>query len=513
MSTVADRRHPARILVAIAAAAALLAALLVPAAGAGTPTWIVPSGSVLPAGARIVGEIPVAGAFLVSSPTAPTGGVRSDTPLSWKSDDFATDNAATSVGAPDVWQRGEAEQLGADAVVALIDTGVAPVPGLTESIAGEINFSGRGRGGDDYGHGTFLASLISSDDERVPGVAPAAGILSLKVADRNGDTDVLKVLSALQWLHGPGRDAGIRIATLALGVDHRTEAAEILDEAVATLAEAGTLVLTAAGNEDDELTSPATAPGAFAVGAVDGHDAAPAWSGTGLDRAGSPKPDASALGVSVVGLMPRDSVIGKSHSDAYLPGTDYMPGSGTSMSTAIAAGVAALASSERPDLDGPALAGALRAGGPILNASRVFAALDDAVEGDLSAPTVPVGQRPGRANPVHPRNGDQVLPESVSWRSVSWRSVSWRSVSWRSVSWRGSGWGDADWDYGRYGGARWTGDGWHGDAFSSVSWRSVSWRSVSWRSVSWRSVSWRSVSWRSVSWRSVDWGLPADREV
>jgi serine protease AprX len=512
MSTVADRRHPARILVAIAAAAALLAALLVPAAGASTPTWIVPSGSILPAGARIVGEIPVAGAFLVSSPSAPTGGVRSDTPLSWKSDGFDTDNAATSVGAPDVWLRGEAEQLGADAVVALIDTGVAPVPGLTESIAGEINFS-RGRGGDDYGHGTFLASLISSDDEQVPGVAPAAGILSLKVADRNGDTDVLRVLSALQWLHGPGRDAGIRIATLALGVDHATEAAEILDEAVATLAEAGTLVVTAAGREDGELTSPATAPGAFAVGAVDSQDDVPPWSGTGFDRKDGPKPDVSALGVSVVGLMPRNSVIGRTHSDAYLPGTDYMPGSGTSMSTAIAAGVAALASSERPDLDGPALAGALRAGGPILNALRVFDALDDLDDGDLSAPTAPVSQRPGRAAPAHPRDGGQVLPDSVSWRSVSWRSVSWRSVSWRSVSWRsvswrGNGWGDADWDYGRYGGAQWTGDGWHGDAFSSVSWRSVSWRSVSWRSVSWRSV-----SWRSVSWRSVDWGLPADREV
>jgi serine protease AprX len=509
MSTVADRRHPARILIAFAAAAMLLAALLVPAAGATTPTWIVPSGSILPAGARIVGEIPVAGAFLVSSPIAPTGGVRSDTPLSWKSDGFDTDNAATSVGAPDVWQRGDAEQLGANAVVALIDTGVAPIPGLTESIAGEINFSGRGRGGDDYGHGTFLASLISSDDEQVPGVAPAAGILSLKVADRNGDTDVLKVLSALQWLHGPGRDAGVRIATLALGVDHETEAAEILDEAVATLAGAGTLVLTAAGKEDGKLTSPATAPGAFAVGAFDSHGAVPAWSGTGTDRNSvDAKPDVSALGVSVVGLMPRSSVIGRAHSDAYLPGTDYMPGSGTSMSTAIAAGVAALASSERPDLDGPALAGALRAGGPILDASEVFAALEGTDVGDPSAPAVPAGQRPGRANPVHPRDGGQVLPESVSWRSVSWRSVSWRSVSWRSVSWRGNGWGDADWDYGRYGGVRWTGGGWHGDDFSSVSWRSVSWRSVSWRSVSWRSV-----SWRSVSWRSVDWGLRADRGI
>jgi serine protease AprX len=514
MSTGVDGRNPARVLVAFAAVAALLGALLVPAAGAGTPTWIVPAGSSIPGGARVLSELPVAGALVVTSSTAPTGGVRADTPLSWRSSDFELDNAAMSVGAPDVWQHAaHGEQLGADAVVALIDTGVAPIPALESSIAGEINFSGpgRARGGDGYGHGTFLASLISSDDERVPGVAPAAGILSLKVADHNGDTDLLKVLSALQWLHGPGRDAGVRIATLALGVEADTAAAEILDEAVSNVAQAGTLVLTAAGVEADALTSPATAPGAFAVGAVDADGTAPAWSGIGADRGGAAKPDVSALGQSVVGHMPRTSVIGQQHSAAYIPGTDYMPGTGTSMSTAIAAGVAALASSARPDLDGQALATALRAAGPILRAVDAY----DAALASKPAPSLRAPAHPGskakanetakdEADPhaglAPPISSDSVSWRSVSWRSVSWRSVSWRSVSWRSVSWRGSSWGDADWGYGPYGGARWTEDGWQGDVFNSVSWRSVSWRSVSWRSVSWRSVSWRSVSWRSVGW-------------
>src|SRR5665811_29707 len=95
------------------------------------------------------------------------------------------------------------------------------------------------------------------------------------------------------------------------------------------------------------------------------------FSGTGVDRAGVAQPDAVAPGVGIVGSLPAGSVV----ANAATPNAAGLySGSGTSMSTALAAGVAALASSARPDLDGVALDAALRAGGGQLDAPATVAA-------------------------------------------------------------------------------------------------------------------------------------------
>jgi serine protease AprX len=41
--------------------------------------------------------------------------------------------------------------------------------------------------------------------------------------------------------------------------------------------------------------------------------------------------------------------------------------------------------------------------------------------------------------------------------------------------------------------------------WNSVNWNSVNWNSVNWNSVNWNSVNWNSVNWNSVSWSSVNW--------
>lgn len=487
-----------RRLAGVVAVFALLASLLT----AGMPqadwrTYLLPAGAPLPAGVRVLRALPVVDGVVVSAPTALPGAVSLAEPLHWRSlapqpdaSGVRLDSGVATTRADQAW----ATTRGERAVVALVDTGVAPLPVLDGAVAGEIDFSGTG-GGDPYGHGTFLASLIAARGPLAPGVAPGTGLLSLKVGGPDGGTSLGAVLAALQWLHGPGRASGIRVATLALGVDPDSDAAAVLDRAVARLARDGVLVVVAAGNDGPgALGSPATAPGSFSLGSVDDQstpdrsdDVVAGFSATGTDRAGVPQPDAVASGVNVVAWMPQDAVIARTYPQASL-GDGLFRGSGTSMSTALAAGVATLASSARPDLDGAALDATLRAAGGELDAPAAVAAALAAPPGDGERGSSgegaadergsSEGNRPDNAG----RNDDQ---GAASPNAVHWRAVHWRAVSWRAVSWRGDHWGDSDWALGNWSAVHWRAVHWRGhwagepiadDGFEAVSWRALHWR-------------------------------------
>ena len=521
----------------------ILAAVCAPAAApaAALTRWIVPVTTALPTGATVIGSFPLADAVIVSSPVAPEGGAPYDASLTVQSlpgeadaSGLRLDSGVASTGAPAVWETGE---LGANAVVALIDTGVAPVPALEDAVVGEIDFSGSG-GGDGYGHGTFLASLIAGAGEVAPGVAPQAGILSLKVAEDDGATTLGSVLTALHWLHSVGRPSGIRIATLALGAEPDTDAALLLDAAADAVAASGMLVITAAGNDGDgNVTSPATAPRTFSVGSVDDRstadradDTASSFSGTGPDRAGVAQPDLVASGELIVSSIGADSFIAQNNPSAWVePG--YFRGSGTSMSTALAAGVAALASSARPDLDGAALADALRAGGGVADAPAAVAAAQAAPAGKsargpkwlneepVDPPGSVNGHGKGRPETVEP-NGVRwtgvrwtgvrwtgvrwtgVRWTGVRWTGVRWTGVRWTGVRWTGVRWTGVSWGDENWGPGGWAGVRWTSDGWVADPID-LEYAGVRWTGVRWTGVRWTGVRWTGVRWTGVRWTMV----------
>ena len=512
--SISFRSHARNRLLAALAAICVVAAMAAPAAATASSTrWIVPARAGLPTGSIVVGSFPLANALVITSPIKPAGGVAFDTQLQLQSlpdspdeSGLRIDTGVATSGAPAVWNSGE---LGEQAVVALVDTGVAPVPALENSVVGEIDFSGDG-GGDGYGHGTFMASLIAGNHSTAPGAAPHAGILSLKVGRNDGTTSLGSVLGAMQWLHSVGRFAGVRVATLALGVDADTPAAALLDGASDTLAKSGMLIVTAAGNEGDGgLTSPATAAGTFSVGAYDdagtidsSDDATADYSGTGADRDGVAQPDISASGSKIVSWIPTDSVIAQANPNARID-EGLLRGSGTSMATAITAGVAALASSARPDLNGAQLAAALRASGPTLDATRVVAAAEAAPAGkgvkakwerDLPEPG-DNGKRKGHDDEADP-NG------------VRWGGVRWGGVRWGGVRWGGSSWADENWEPGTWGGVRWTEGGWTSDAAvitaSGVRWGGVRWGGDEWAGVRWGSTDWSGVRWAGSSWSMVE---------
>src|SRR5204863_3544205 len=142
-------------------------------------------------------------------------------------DGYSMSTITQLAGARDWWNAG---YTGTGVDVALIDSGVAPVEGLTD--AGKIvngpdlsleSQAPNLRYLDTYGHGTFMAGLIAGrSDAAVPGayagdaadylgMAPDARIVSIKVAESHGNTDVSQVLAAIDWVVQHRNDNGLNI--------------------------------------------------------------------------------------------------------------------------------------------------------------------------------------------------------------------------------------------------------------------------------------------------------------
>ena len=192
------------------------------------------------------------------------------------------------VGAHYAWTQGYTGQ-GID--IALIDSGVVPVNGLTapgKVINGpDLSFESQAdnlRYLDTYGHGTHLAGIMAGRDDAVSeptlanaydhfiGVAPDARIVNVKVADSRGATDVSQVIAAIDWVVQHRNDNGmnIRVINLSYGTDGTQDyLVDPLAFAVEQAWKAGIVVVVAAGNdgEGSPLRNPATDPFVIAVGA------------------------------------------------------------------------------------------------------------------------------------------------------------------------------------------------------------------------------------------------------
>src|SRR5207302_5892596 len=149
-------------------------------------------------------------------------------------------NTTLAVGAQQAWSQG---YTGRGVGVAVIDTGVAPVQGLSASgqvINGvDVSFDSQSPAltyNDEYGHGTHIAGIIAGNDaygtgktgaqyagdtSNFLGVAPDARIVNLKVGDENGVADVSQVIAAIDWVvqHRNDANTAIRVINLSYGTD------------------------------------------------------------------------------------------------------------------------------------------------------------------------------------------------------------------------------------------------------------------------------------------------------
>jgi aqualysin 1 len=185
------------------------------------------------------------------------------------------------------------------------------------------------------GHGTHVAGTIGGTTW---GVAKSVTLVPVRVLDCRGSGTWSGVISGMDWVAGQkGANASVpMVANMSLGGG----ASQAVDDAVERLVGAGVTLVVAAGNSNANACSysPARAPAAITVAAIDGADARASWSNFGTCV------DIFAPGVSITSAWYRND-----------QSTNTI--SGTSMAAPHVAGVAALMLDERPGASPSALAG------------------------------------------------------------------------------------------------------------------------------------------------------------
>jgi serine protease AprX len=375
-------------------------------AGAPAPVAVVGSvrSAVQAAGGRVSSEQPALGMLVVSLPANALGpirqlpgvlGVTPDAkarPMNLGFDPSSQPGSMTNVTkftqAHQFWNQ---SITGAGVDVAMIDTGVSPVPSLADPakvlLGPDLSFEGQDpdlRYLDSYGHGTAMGSIIAGretpkqagylyaqDTGHFYGMAPDSRLVSLKVGSADGSVDVSQLIGAIDWVvqnrNNQGADSrlNIRVLNLSFGTDSsQSWQLDPLSQAAEVATRDGILVVAAAGNDGDStvgLADPAYNPHVLAVGAIDTKgtpvttdDSVPSFSQhSDATRNVTRSPDVVAPGVGIVsGSVPGSAIA--LHNPGALLGENlaYLRGSGTSQAAAVVSGAAALLFQKYPNATG-----------------------------------------------------------------------------------------------------------------------------------------------------------------
>ena len=225
---------------------------------------------------------------------------------------------------------------GAGVKVAVIDTGIdlkhpafvghlAPKSEWKDFVDGDAKPQEVGAVGDaGYGHGTGVAGIILQ-------VAPNATILPIRVLEANGQGDLDKVVSAIDW----AVQKGATIINLSLG---STQSQASLEQELKYASSKQVIVVAATGNTGDENV---TYPARF------GLDLKSGWNVVGVAsvNADGKKSSFSTYGTGVAVTAPGENLY------TAAPGNHLASMSGTSMATPVIAGLLALAIGEHPGID------------------------------------------------------------------------------------------------------------------------------------------------------------------
>ncbi|GAC1326267.1 MAG: hypothetical protein NVSMB13_10870 [Mycobacteriales bacterium] len=522
-------------------------------------------------GGHVVRELPIIDGFSATLPAGlmptlrNTPGIRAVTPdakghllsidptLGYDpvSDSGSLNNITRVVQAQDSWKAGYTGQ-GID--IAMIDSGVSPVQGLTSGnvVNGpDLSFDSQNpalTNLDGYGHGTHMASIIVGRDQAgtaatysspstFAGIAPDARLISVKVAAADGATDVSQVIAALGWVDQHAHDPGfnIRVVNLSFGTDStQAYSADPLAYAAEVAWRHGLVVVVAAGNDGSAthtLASPALDPFVLAVGAEDSHgtvsasdDTIPTFS----QRGSASRPvDVVAPGVHVLGLRDPNGFLDQKYPTGEV-GSRFFRGSGTPHAAAVVSGAAALLIQRYPTLSSNQIklllektALSFKVGSDVyrghglinVRAAQLMAPIADNVD---AVPGSGTGSLELARGSSHVSAGGVALTgeqdifghafTSSAWAPSALAGNSWSGGVWNGNTWSGNSWSGNSWSGTTWSGVTWTGNTWSGNTWSGNTWSGNTWSGNSWSGNSWSGNSWSGNTWSGNTWSGASWG-------
>jgi serine protease AprX len=424
-------------------------------------------------------------------------------------------------GASAMWDAG---YTGKGVDVAVIDSGVVPVDGFKtpgKVVYGpdlSLEANGPAKNLDTFGHGTHMAGIIAGrdsaagasvtgDSSNFVGMAPDSRIVSIKIADAKGQTDVSQAIAAIDWVVQNRNKNGlnIRVLNMSFGTDGVQD--YLLDPLAYAAEQAwhkGIVVVVAVGNEGfgtAKVNNPAYDPYLIAVGSNNANGTATTAddvvSSFSNDGDGTRNPDLVAPGEKVVSLRSPGSYLDATYPAARI-GERFFRGSGTSQSTAVVSGAAALLISQRPELTPDQVKALLtRTAEPIPGATAaqqgaglvdLATAKDTATPADAKqtfAVSTGVGSLEAARGSVHVTVGGREIRGEVDVRGKAFDVRKWAT--------------------GLRNGGNWNGMSWSGMSWSGMSWSGMSWSGMSWSGMSWSGMSWSGMSWSGMSWSGMSW--------
>lgn len=244
--------------------------------------------------------------------------------------------------------------LGAGVTVAVLDSGVFPHADIKEQLVLFRDYiNERISAYDDNSHGTHVSGIIAGNGRSCGGVytgmAPAASLIAIKVLRQDGTGSDSSISKGIDFILKNRKKYNIRLVNISIGTDSHScedEKSELV-LAVNELWDNNIAVIASAGNNGPDyrtITTPGISRKIITVGTTDimsktisSGITKNTYSGKGPTHCSIPKPDLVAPGKNIISCAPSYN--------------RYEQKSGTSMSTPIVTGAAALIFSHNSDIN------------------------------------------------------------------------------------------------------------------------------------------------------------------